>query len=543
MPGKSYLKQNIAISLKLLLSSLLIMLVLSAAISTAYIVPFREILQSSAEAYLLETSGQIAHQVKLIFEKPLNETQQYARNIANTYKFIPRGKTLSVLVDWYANKPEYMAVYANFGAGQYDDKDKLFASDVRFVRGAFATYISRLGNDYTKIRVMSDVGNYTESEKFDIPYKTQRSYISKPTYQQISQKNNDYFFLLRISSPIIDAESGYSVGVVGVDFSMDSIVKLISEYSVLNSHRGFCSLALGDGSIIASKDSTLIYKNILSFVAEGAEKRKLQGILKQPDGKISLKTEFGGDEKMVTGLYKFSIGDTDSSFIVMASIPEDEIYNAINDSTINAIMASLFIFVVGLLFFQILIRETVLTPLIEQMKIIEKLSITDALTGLSNRRFFEETFNREWKLAVRNKKPIAFLMLDADKFKTYNDTYGHPQGDRLLIALSAVLKRAIHRPSDLPGRLGGEEFGVLLPNTDLNGAVHIAEVIRGEVERLRIRVPETGKITTCTVSIGAAAIIPTSGETHEIIMKKADEQLYKAKENGRNRVYSDLVKD
>jgi diguanylate cyclase (GGDEF)-like protein len=226
----------------------------------------------------------------------------------------------------------------------------------------------------------------------------------------------------------------------------------------------------------------------------------------------------------------------------MASVSEDEIYNTINDSTINAIMASLFIFVVGLLFFQILIRETVLTPLMEQMKTIEKLSITDALTGLSNRRFFEETFNREWKLAVRNKKPIAFLMLDADKFKTYNDTYGHPQGDRLLIALSAVLKRAIHRPSDLPGRLGGEEFGVLLPNTDLNGAVHIAEVIRGEVERLRIRVPETGKITTCTVSIGAAAIIPTSSETHEIIMKKADEQLYKAKESGRNRVYSDLIK-
>jgi diguanylate cyclase (GGDEF)-like protein len=264
--------------------------------------------------------------------------------------------------------------------------------------------------------------------------------------------------------------------------------------------------------------------------------------LKQKSGKITLSTEFHEGEKTVTGLYKFTIGDSDSSLIVMASLPESDIYTAINESTNNAVMTSLFIFILGLLFFQILIKETVLTPLIEQMKTIEKLSITDTLTGLANRRCFEEAFNKEWKLAVRSKKPISFLMLDADKFKTYNDTYGHPQGDKLLIALSGVLKRAVHRPSDLPGRLGGEEFGILLPNTDLSGAVHIAESIRSEVERLRIRVPETGKITTCTVSIGAASIIPTVNDTHEKVMKMADEHLYSAKEGGRNRVYSELSK-
>ena len=540
MAEKSYPKQNIVISFKLLLSALFIMFMLAAVISIAYIVPFRAILRNTAEAYLFEASGQIANQVKLVFEKPLNETQQYARNIADIYKFTPREKMISVLKDWYTNKPEYAAVYVNFDAEQYDDKDKLFANDIRFVNGAFATYISHLGSDNAKIKIMSDIENYTESEKYNIPYKTQRSYISKPIHRQVSQKSNDYFF--NISSPIIDAGNGLSTGVVGVDFSMESIVKLISEYSLSNSRLGFCLLALGDGSIIVSKDSALISKNILSFVADEAEKWQLQEILEQTDGKISLKTDFKRNENTLTSFYKFSIGDTDLSFVVMTSIPESEIYNAINDSTTNAVIVSLFIMVIGLLFFYILIREIVHTPLMEQMKTIEKLSVTDALTGLANRHFFEETFNREWKLTIRNKKPLAFLTLDVDNFKTYNDTYGYPQGDRLLTALAEALKRTVHRPSDLLGRLGGEEFGVLLPNTDLNGAVYVAETLRGEIERLRIRVPETEKITTCTVSIGAAAIIPTSGETHETIMKKANEQLVKAKEGGRNRVYSDLVK-
>jgi diguanylate cyclase (GGDEF)-like protein len=517
------------------------MLILSIAISAVYVIPFRGISQDITVSYLLEASGQIAHQVNLVFEKPLNETQLYAKNIASVYKETNRNKMLSILLDWYISKPEYMAIFINFGPYCYDDNDVLYAKDPRFVNGAFATYISRLSDDSAKIKIEPDIKDYALSEKYKIPYESQKPYISKPAYQQVSQKNDSYFYLLRISSPIIVDD--ISIGVVGIDFSTESIVELVSKYSVLKNPKGFCTIALGDGSIIASKDSSLQHKNILSFVPNGFEKRYLSGILKQKKGKTTLNTVFHENEKTVTGLYKFTIGNSDSSFIVMASLPEEDMYSAINASTHNAVMASLFIFIIGLLFFQILIKEIVLSPLMEQMKTIEKLSITDALTGLANRRSFEDAFDREWKVSIRNKKSIAFLMLDADKFKSYNDTYGHPQGDKLLIALSGVLKRAVHRPSDLPGRLGGEEFGVLLPNTDLHGAVHIAESIRGEVERLRIRVPETGKITTCTVSIGVAAMIPTTNDTHEIIMKIADEQLYRAKEGGRNRVYSELSKN
>ena len=533
----SGIKRNIEISLKLLLSSLFIMLILSVALSMVYIVPFRKISQGITASYLQEASGQIAHQVKLKFEMPLSETQLYARIITDIYKETNRSKILSILSDWYMDKPEYMAVYVNFGENQYDGRDNIYVNDIRFTGGAFASRIFRL-NDSAEAVWKADKKDYASSEKYKIPYETQKSYISKPLYQQISQQNNDYFYMLSISSPVIN--NGNSIGVVGVDFSMESIFDLISGYLILNNPNGFCTLALGDGSIIASKDSTLQYKNILSYVSEN-EKRQLSGILKQKKGKTIFHTEFRKDERTVTGLYKFPIGDLDSSLIVMASIPEPDIYNSINDSTKNAAMASIFILVLGLLFFQILIRETVLTPLMEQMKTIEKLSITDPLTGLANRRYFEDALNREWRVAVRNKKSISFLMLDADKFKLYNDTYGHPQGDKLLITLANVLKRAVHRPTDLPGRLGGEEFGILLPNTDLQGAVHIAESIRQEIERLRIRVQETGKITTCTVSIGVASALPTTNDSHEKIMKLADEQLYRAKENGRNRVYSDLI--
>ena len=534
-------RQDIAISLKLLLSSLFVMIVLTAAINTVYVVPFRAISQNTTEQYLLEASGQIAHKINIVFEKALNETQLSARTLGLIYRYTDRNRMVDILVDWHRHSPQYIGTFTNFGPGQYDNRDRHFARDTRFSQGAFATYISRISAEDPRITVVADIPDYWTTERFRVPYETQRSYISKPAYQRVSQESDDYFLLMRIASPIID-NYGYSVGVFGVDFSMDDIVELISSYKILDRGKGFVSLALGDGSIIVSKDSALVHQNIMNLVSNAAHRRELAEIIGSPEGRMTLTTEFHRGQRTITGLHKFTIGDSDSSFIVMASIPERKIFSAINETTRNAIKTSLIIFVIGIIFLHILIRLVVITPIMEQMKMIEKLSITDPLTGLSNRRNFEDTFNREWRLAVRNKKPISFLMLDADKFKTYNDTYGHPQGDKLLIAISNVLKRAVHRPSDLPGRLGGEEFGILLPNTDLQGAVHIAESIRGEVERLRVKVPETGKITTTTVSIGAASMIPTAKDSHEIIMKIADDHLYKAKETGRNRVHSDLNK-
>jgi len=157
-------------------------------------------------------------------------------------------------------------------------------------------------------------------------------------------------------------------------------------------------------------------------------------------------------------------------------------------------------------------------------KKIEILSITDHLTKLYNRRYFSDIIDKEFARAIRQKECLSFLMIDADKFKEYNDTYGHLQGDELLVSLAQVFNGIAKRSEDLVFRMGGEEFGVLLPNTDFNGAFSIAEKIREEVQTS----------TKITVSVGLACVYPKVGETPEELLKLADSNLYKAKEKGRN---------
>ncbi|MDR1661382.1 MAG: diguanylate cyclase [Azoarcus sp.] len=174
---------------------------------------------------------------------------------------------------------------------------------------------------------------------------------------------------------------------------------------------------------------------------------------------------------------------------------------------------------------------------IRQIRANEKLSRSDPLTGIANRRKFDERLTLEWRRAVRERTPLSFLMLDLDKFKTYNDTYGHPQGDELLRTAAAILAAAAQRPGDLAARLGGEEFGVLMPTTGLPNALSIAEKIRRQIEAARIPAAN-GEPTSATVSIGAVSIVPSVKDAPEDFIARADANLYKAKERGRNRVYA-----
>jgi diguanylate cyclase (GGDEF)-like protein len=137
----------------------------------------------------------------------------------------------------------------------------------------------------------------------------------------------------------------------------------------------------------------------------------------------------------------------------------------------------------------------------EQLRIINKLSMFDQLTGLANRRSFDIRQKSEWDRAVRAQYPLSVLMIDVDRFKNYNDTYGHLQGDVALQTVANVLTDTLKRSSDFPSRWGGEEFVVLLPNTDLSGAVNIAEKIRENIENTIIHAPNS-LVTKITVSIG-----------------------------------------
>jgi len=173
--------------------------------------------------------------------------------------------------------------------------------------------------------------------------------------------------------------------------------------------------------------------------------------------------------------------------------------------------------------------------IIDQMRTIERIGLTDALTKISNRRGFENHLNMEWGNGLRNHTPISILMMDVDKFKNYNDTYGHQQGDVLLKAFAEVSAKTLMRSGDFIARWGGEEFIVLLPGITIDGAASVAERIRGNIEAMVVPT-EDGVETRVTVSIGINSVVPGIDSTISNFINKADQALYKAKESGRNRV-------
>ena len=173
--------------------------------------------------------------------------------------------------------------------------------------------------------------------------------------------------------------------------------------------------------------------------------------------------------------------------------------------------------------------------IVDQMRTIERIGLIDPLTKILNRRGFENSFTLYWGSAIREQKQISFMIMDIDKFKNYNDTYGHNQGDVALRSFAETASNSINRANDFIARWGGEEFVIVLPNTDSEGAKEVAEHVRENVEALIIPT-EDGETTQVTVSIGISTIIPTPETDSKEFLNMADQALYKAKESGRNRV-------
>jgi diguanylate cyclase (GGDEF)-like protein len=165
---------------------------------------------------------------------------------------------------------------------------------------------------------------------------------------------------------------------------------------------------------------------------------------------------------------------------------------------------------------------------------LEQLAARDGLTGLANRRCFDNTMHSEWQQAVRQHQELSLLMVDVDNFKEYNDAYGHLAGDECLQRIAAAVSDEM-RANDLVARYGGEEFAVILPNQSLKGAAIVAERIRSRVEQLRLpRHKDTEQFVT--VSIGAATALPTPFTKPGQLLAVADAALYRAKHMGRNRI-------
>ena len=167
---------------------------------------------------------------------------------------------------------------------------------------------------------------------------------------------------------------------------------------------------------------------------------------------------------------------------------------------------------------------------------LEALSYADGLTGIANRRRFEEVLDLEWRRASRAGLPLAIAMVDIDHFKRYNDAQGHQRGDDCLVRVAHALAGSLHRAGDFVARYGGEEFVVVLPGSDEEQAVSYAETLRRGIEALAI--PHAGSATAdvVTVSVGVAAAVPEPGAPPAALVEAADRALYAAKRGGRNRV-------
>jgi diguanylate cyclase (GGDEF)-like protein len=163
------------------------------------------------------------------------------------------------------------------------------------------------------------------------------------------------------------------------------------------------------------------------------------------------------------------------------------------------------------------------------------LSATDGLTGLANRRRFDEALDAEWRRARRTGQSLALALLDVDLFKRYNDHYGHQEGDTCLKTVARILQASVRRPGDVAARYGGEEFAVIAPNIEPAGAFSLCESIRAAIESLAIP-HDQSPFAKVTVSIGVAIFDPESGQDAETLLREADGALYGAKHDGRNRV-------
>lgn len=192
----------------------------------------------------------------------------------------------------------------------------------------------------------------------------------------------------------------------------------------------------------------------------------------------------------------------------------------------------------------VLLQITDISVLTQRERVLQtrsdKLSreaLVDGLTGVYNRKYFDQKLGAELERAHRSKTPVALVMFDVDSFKAYNDTYGHPAGDRVLIAIADTAREQVNRGTDVLARYGGEEFAVVLPASDKVGAQIIAEKIRRAVEGLAIPHVASGVAPNVTISLGVACHDPRQGQSSAAeLLELADHALYDAKRNGRNQV-------
>lgn len=215
------------------------------------------------------------------------------------------------------------------------------------------------------------------------------------------------------------------------------------------------------------------------------------------------------------------------------SVPDEEVFkNKVEKIFLGTLCIARNIMEIKAVEEELLQTQHRLMDMVDELK---KISTLDGLTGIANRRFFDEYSEKEWRRAQRDKQSFTVVMIDLDCFKSYNDTYGHQRGDECLKKVAEVIKNSMKRPSDLAARYGGEEFVLTLPETDKEGGYSIAEQLRQQIMALKLEHENNACGNEITISLGVATRVAEPGMLFSDLIAQADNALYEAKRAGRNR--------
>lgn len=338
-------------------------------------------------------------------------------------------------------------------------------------------------------------------------------------------------WIITVSRRLEHADGSFA-GVVLATITLDFFQLFYEEFDIGDS--GVIFLATDDAIMLARRP--FVEKVIGSSIAKGLVFNEYR--TKGPVGTVMLVSLIDRTERL------YSYRHLDSyPLIVAVAVAKEDILGEWRSETHRLIMAGIILVVLisafgAYIIVQINERDTTEGKLRQVTQQLKALAAEDSLTGLSNRRSFDAALQTEFQRGVRNRSSLALIMIDVDRFKQFNDLYGHPAGDDCLVKVADAIKAIPARPADLTARYGGEEIVVLLPDTDEDGALSIANRLRSSVEALQIpHAAGTGSVVT--VSVGMASIRPVTfqGDARHLI-KLADEALYKAKAQGRNQVCS-----
>ena len=331
---------------------------------------------------------------------------------------------------------------------------------------------------------------------------------------------------LFISRPMLH-HGAYSIvlsrRITGADGGFVGVVAGSIRFSYFHELFGRLNLGPDDAITVLRQDATVIMRRPFDLDVIGKNFGDVPGVMRvlsEPSGWYSGSGAMDGVPRLLVWR------DGTRPLVVLVGKPWDDILSLwrTEATRIGAIMLALITFVLGVTLF--LAREIGRRARAEDK--LEELATTDALTGLRNRRKFDAEINNEWRRATRHKMPVSLLMIDADHFKSYNDTFGHQAGDQMLVGIAICISDSVRRAGDCAARYGGEEFAVLLPGVPPAEAVAVAETIR-----LKVQEWSDGPTAT-TVSIGVASLTPVSNMDWSILVQAADKALYAAKAGGRN---------